>query len=83
MPFEFKQPGAYVRLSVVDTGIGIATDARERIFESFMQADGSATRKYGGTGLGLAIARQLVDSVDVVKRNESIVRLRGAGWHSG
>lgn len=49
-----------IRISVQDTGKGIATDARNNLFKSFSQADPSITRQYGGTGLGLVISKQLV-----------------------
>ena len=52
--------GGSVTLTVSDSGIGIAPDKADAIFEKFVQADSSISRKYGGTGLGLAITRTLV-----------------------
>jgi signal transduction histidine kinase len=55
-----RKPGVALRFSVADSGIGIPRDKWESIFDTFSQADGSITRRYGGTGLGLTISSRLV-----------------------
>ncbi|MEM6500229.1 MAG: response regulator [Cyanobacteria bacterium P01_C01_bin.89] len=61
---EINDTGAIVtgaiQVDIVDTGIGISDQQKERIFEAFEQGDGSTARRFGGTGLGLAVTKQLI-----------------------
>jgi signal transduction histidine kinase/CheY-like chemotaxis protein len=56
-----KEDEVALQGSIRDTGIGIKSDSRDQVFQSFSQADNSVTRKFGGTGLGLSIAKRLVE----------------------
>ena len=64
---------ADVRIAVSDTGIGIPAPMLARIFDKFIQADSSHTRKYGGTGLGLSISRGLAERMDPSTYGASIL----------
>jgi K+-sensing histidine kinase KdpD len=69
-----------LRFSVKDSGIGIAADKLELIFQEFAQADSSTTRKYGGTGLGLAICQRIVQMMGSELEVESELG-KGSDFH--
>lgn len=61
---EYKGPcksGEIIRVSIIDTGIGIAPEKHDRLFKRFSQVDPSIRREFGGTGLGLAISKRLIE----------------------
>jgi CheY-like chemotaxis protein/HPt (histidine-containing phosphotransfer) domain-containing protein len=66
-------PRPQLSLAVADTGIGVPEDKQKTIFDPFVQADSSVTRKFGGTGLGLAISRRFAQALggDIMLRSEA------------
>ena len=68
---ELSAAPSVLRLTVTDTGVGIEPEALARLFNKFVQADDTTTRRFGGTGLGLAICRELAVMMDGVIRVES------------
>ncbi|HUS14048.1 MAG TPA: ATP-binding protein, partial [Chloroflexia bacterium] len=65
-------PGAWVRFTVADTGIGMTPEQVSTIFKPFTQADPSTTRRYGGTGLGLALTRHFCEMMGGTITVESV-----------
>lgn len=69
-----------VRFAVTDSGIGIATDAAQHVFDSFTQVDDSYSRRFGGTGLGLAICRRLTELMGGQIGVDSVPGLGSTFW---
>ena len=79
-PVREEAAAVTTRFEVIDTGVGIPDEARDRVFESFTQADETTTRRFGGTGLGTTIARQLVERLGGRIGFDSVVDVGTTFW---
>ncbi|WP_374949902.1 PAS domain-containing protein [Mucilaginibacter sp.] len=77
---EDNQSAVRIRFAITDTGIGIAKDKFNTIFESFKQAEADTTRNYGGTGLGLAISKRLIELHDSRINVDSVLGEGSTFW---
>ncbi len=77
---ESRTASVRIHISISDTGIGISTEQLDRIFDGFVQAEASTTRRFGGTGLGLAISKRLVNLMDSHLYVESTLGIGSRFW---
>ncbi|QSX77551.1 ATP-binding protein [Agrilutibacter solisilvae] len=77
---DSEDGGTRLRFTVTDTGIGIPTDMRQRLFEAFEQADARLVRRYGGSGLGTTIAKRLTEAMGGTIGFESVERKGSRFW---
>lgn len=77
---QYDDADLTARFEVIDTGMGMDAETQLRVFESFRQADGSMSRRFGGTGLGLTICKQIVELLGGELRVESAAQQGSRFW---